>query len=912
MLTPTTLVLRVKSLIFNNLLFKLNASSLGRPSQNVRFNLHNFVIQKLSLLLLFLLMCAVVSAQSQCNIECGSLVGGQSNINSWNKVKFYTKTVDAPNYDLDVLSSYTLGGIATTTAATSFGVGVAGPILTNDRYKEINYLAEKNRSEKLLVDFGACQSFTGAIVTLAKFYGLENQIKGEAGCWRAFDANFNQVGGGTFFADQPLGNGNPGKFTFDLRSGAPFRYLEFTAKPYINSLLKAGFKDNSDYLLQSIVPTCYKIPSCDDILGGTNEYGTWNQVAVTTRAAFSQVFKFSNPGIFVPDGAGIAGSSGLGVPDDEEEEINYNPVTGKSEALRVDLGKKTGYAQFTVARLFEGEQGFWVAYDVSGCEYVVVGQGSFKGEETSGGILKSGGTSGQRTVTVSTTSDFQVIEFTSGPTQSTKSQKDGDVGSGYILHQFIPCPECSGAFEVVSYDPAYNKDGTYINEAFTNPNNAIGPAQNTNSLEPVNFVSLGFGGSIVLKFAQPFINGPGADLSIIETSLSYSEEETEGEGECYGKKEKADIFASQNGIDYLYLGTVTEDGTVDLGSLNWALYVKIVDATCKKNCENAKDNGYDLDGINCLNGKAINPIPQELTACSAQFVKAYSPGTKKNGTAIVQPRRDPNQALGEPDSFDTGNSFVALGFGDGRQKGINATTGFIELGFNSVIFDKLNANDILVVESSSGNPQFREYPEQAEVYASKDGNNWVLLGKTNAADPNKDCNLTLDTEFDFAGKITWARFIKIIDITDPDARKRRSYDCSIIQNQHAFNNGGDGFDVDAVICAYSEEGGYTTNKNATKVKNTLDNYEKDLLKLYPNPAQEYINLDLSEASEFVVPEEGKLNVKIFTSYGRLMQQNIVDINGDFGAELNISSLPKGLYILKFESSGSQKTIKFIK
>jgi hypothetical protein len=928
MLTLTSLKRRFKSLIFDNQLFTTTPSKFAPTSQNVRFNLHKFVLLKVNLLTISLCLLSFSFAYSQCSIDCGSTVGGQSNLSSWNKVKFYTKTVNATNYDADVLSSYNLGGIANITGAQSFGVGVAGPSNINDRFKEINYIVEKNRSEKLLVDFGACQSFTGAIITLAKFYGRENQMKGEAGCWRAFDKNFKQVGGGTFFANQPMGEGNPGLFTFDLRSGAPFRYLEFTALPYINSLLKTNFEESSDYLLQKIVPTCNAIPKSDDILGGTNEYGTWNQVAVTTRSVNSEIFKFTNSSIFVPEGGGISGSSGLGVPDDEEEEINYNPILGKSEALRIDLGKKNKSALFTVARLFEGEQGFWVAYNLSGCEYVEVGRGSFKGEEESGGILKSGGTSGQRTVTVSTTSDFQVIEFTSGPTQSTKSQKDGEEGSGYILHQFIPSPICSGAIEVVSYDPANNRDGSYINEAFSNPNNAIGPAQNNDSFEPVNFVSLGFGGSIVLKFAQPILNGPGDDVSIFETSESFYEESAKKgtgnqktdseEEECDGFQEKADVFASQNGVDYIYLGTVTEDGTVDLGNLNWALYIKILDATCKNNSENPKDNGYDLDGINCLNGRATNPVPQNIIACSAQSVKAYSPGTKKNGTPLLDSRDNPNEALGEPNAEDKFNFSVALGFGDGRQKGINATTGFIELGFDAVIFDKPNAKDILVVETSTnsnaGGPPFRNYPEQAKVYASKDGIKWVYLGKTNVINPNQDCNLLLDTEFDFAGKIAWARFIKIIDITDPNARRRRSDNCAIISNQFAFNNGADAFDVDAVVCAYSEEGesARQKSKNAEKVKNQLTNYEMEALKLYPNPAQEYINLDLSEAAEFVTPDDGKLSVKIFTSYGKLMQQNTVEINGDFGTELNISSLPKGVYILKFESGSSQRTLRFIK
>jgi hypothetical protein len=839
-------------------------------------------------------------SEPNCNIACGGTVGGQSAVSSWNEVSFFTKTIYAPNYDTDLLSTYAAGGNTFVPGSTAFGVGVAGPNNSNDRLLEINYIAEESRSEKLLIDFGGCNSFTGAVITLAKFYGLEGGDYGEAGCWRAFDADFELVGQGTFIANKPIGEGNSGLFTLNIKTGATFRYLEFTAKPYVPSPLKSSFADNSDYLVQKIVPTCSAVVECDDIIGGTNEFSSWDQVAITTRP-FSGAFSASGSEVFVADEAGIAGTNGVGVPNDASSEINYDGETGKSEALRVHFGKNLAYAQFTVARLFEGEVGYWVAYKTENCELVEVGSGSFTGEEESGGIIKSGGTAGQRTVSVQTTNDFEVVEFTSGPTQSSKSDKSG-LSAGYVLHKVAACPICSGAYEVIKYTPGKRKNGQPIDAAFTNPNNALGEPQNTNLLSPVNFVSLGFDGCITLKFAQPFTNGPGADLNIIETS----------EQSCESYLEEADVFASQDGVDFMYLGRICQDGQLDLGMLSWAQYVKIDDKSKRVNFTAVTADGYDLDGITCLNGIEENPVPDDFGGCSAQSVLHYAPGNKKSGHPISLPFRNPAKALGDPDSFDKYPEYVALGFGNGRTLHEAATKGYIDLDFNFAIYDEPGKNDLLVVETSYGNPQFRAYPEQAEVYASKDAVNWVFLGKTNANNPATDCNKNLDTEFDFEGKIDWARYIKIVDITNPNALKRKAIDCATIENKYAFNNSSDGFDLDAVVCLNTNYG-----ESAARLKNASGKeiVERDVLRtpvIFPNPADNRLFIDFSEVAEFVMPDQEVLVLKIYDIYGKPIHNKKVEIGDSFIAELDITKLAKGIYIIRLEADGFQKSLKFVK
>ena len=75
----------------------------------------------------------------------------------------------------------------------------------------------------------------------------------------------------------------------------------------------------------------------------------------------------------------------------------------------------------------------------------------------------------------------------------------------------------------------------------------------------VNFVSLGFSGSITLAFEVPIANGAGNDVRI--------DEATWGNNTCNNYPEKADVFASQDGTNFIYLGQACHDASFDLGLL---------------------------------------------------------------------------------------------------------------------------------------------------------------------------------------------------------------------------------------------------------------------------------------------------------------------------------------------------------
>lgn len=157
----------------------------------------------------------------------------------------------------------------------------------------------------------------------------------------------------------------------------------------------------------------------------------------------------------------------------------------------------------------------------------------------------------------------------------------------------IDCPvhiPCTNASEVISYSPAGNIAGDR-----QDPSKSLGEADGEPFNGTINFVSLGFGGEIVLKLDNPVKNVSGSDLKIWEV--------TGGNNSYEQYKEEADVYGSIDGQSWTYLGRVKNDngdaslGEVDLGSMDEALYIKIVDMSPIV----SNRDGFDVDAISCLN-----------------------------------------------------------------------------------------------------------------------------------------------------------------------------------------------------------------------------------------------------------------------------------------------------------------------
>jgi len=160
------------------------------------------------------------------------------------------------------------------------------------------------------------------------------------------------------------------------------------------------------------------------------------------------------------------------------------------------------------------------------------------------------------------------------------------------------------ADEVVTSSQGLRKNGTGILTDRTDPLDAlIAESLGTPSDTPVlpgTFFSLGWhnpltaptGGSIVVKFNNPFYNQPGVDLKIYEvTGGTYPDE-------------LIDVYVSSDNAAYTQVAdNVARDEDIDIGlaGVTSARYVKVIDVSPIAPFESTAD-AYDLDGIQALCG----------------------------------------------------------------------------------------------------------------------------------------------------------------------------------------------------------------------------------------------------------------------------------------------------------------------
>lgn len=147
---------------------------------------------------------------------------------------------------------------------------------------------------------------------------------------------------------------------------------------------------------------------------------------------------------------------------------------------------------------------------------------------------------------------------------------------------------------VYDYSQGLKKDGSAVDAQRSDPDQALELELGQSAS---NFFSLGFGGWIIFEYDCPVVNGEGDDVKIWEDTWGSYPDET------------AEVYASQDGITWVYLGEADNTNrdllgihtvaSFDLGSLAWAKYIKVVDTTDASIHNNAAD-GYDLNAIEVL------------------------------------------------------------------------------------------------------------------------------------------------------------------------------------------------------------------------------------------------------------------------------------------------------------------------
>lgn len=286
---------------------------------------------------------------------------------------------------------------------------------------------------------------------------------------------------------------------------------------------------------------------------------------------------------------------------------------------------------------------------------------------------------------------------------------------------------------------------------------------------------------------------------------------------------------------------------------------------------------------------------------NASSVVSFMQGRRKDNRVIASNRSNPTQALGEADANDseTGFKFVSLGFG-----------GSLVVKLDHPLMNA-SGPDLRITETSTNNPNFYDYPEQAEIFVSKDGTSFTSLGKTNPASANH-CNTKIDTDFDLDGIVEWCLYVKILDITNPLAKKKNATTC-VDGSLAAFNSAADGFDVDAVTCISSDNQSETTARIA--MPDVHSNSSEEILEssvAFPNPATNSVTIDLNDIEEFVLPEDGKVRLQTWSAIGTQINESTNIINEDFTTTLSLNGFPRGMLIVRIINAGQVKAIRILK
>ncbi len=161
----------------------------------------------------------------------------------------------------------------------------------------------------------------------------------------------------------------------------------------------------------------------------------------------------------------------------------------------------------------------------------------------------------------------------------------------------VPCtPNGIAATEVISFTQKFRANGSPVVAARSNASNALDAPQETDG---VNFVSLGFGGSITLKFPVVIaVNPVATELRVVETSF--------GNPSCASYPERAQFEGSIDGTNWTNIGELCLDGELNIDAAGPIQYLRITDRSAASSFSGSAD-GYDVDGILTINSLCPSP-----------------------------------------------------------------------------------------------------------------------------------------------------------------------------------------------------------------------------------------------------------------------------------------------------------------
>jgi len=447
-----------------------------------------------------------------------------------------------------------------------------------------------------------------------------------------------------------------------------------------------------------------------------------------------------------------------------------------------------------------------------------------------------------------------------------------------------------------NYNPGPLADGVSpiasVRPARTNPNNVVGavdPSTNDSNIGEgsgtVQFVSLGYGGSIELQFATPICNIAGPDFKVWETSYGNS-------SNCVAWPERAAIYARQDACQPWILLTPYNgqclDFEVDLGFLSWASEIRIEDRTDETTpvFQSSNQDAFDVDGIEGYVGCAM-PMVNAADKYSPNAVAAISQGLRNNGSAVLASRSIQSKMLGAPQASDVAtsaanNNFLALGY-----------AGTTTLSFPYTIINVAGA-DVQIYETTFGDNASRScanYPEKARFEGSFDGVTFFDLEAEVTAD-DAGAVLCRDGKLNIPAAYGGINFIKITDVTVLGTVPGAS----------------DGYDVDGILglnqCAASTNSG----RNAESFTEVIGEGEYGV-SVYPNPADKLVSIEINATNS-----TDNYTVIVTDVMGRVVANEVVlnSASASMIQNMDITALPAGLYLVCVQNNDNIEVTRFVK
>jgi len=409
----------------------------------------------------------------------------------------------------------------------------------------------------------------------------------------------------------------------------------------------------------------------------------------------------------------------------------------------------------------------------------------------------------------------------------------------------------------------------------------------------MNFVSLGFGGQIVLEYVGGlFGNGPGLDVNVFET--------TWGDPNWIPNvSETAEVEFSQDGFNWTPKQIAGHNGSFDIAPLVVGKYVRITDVT-NPACNIVGDgiDAYDVDGVvaNYDFGNSVPPnaLCDYIQGTAKQFIGGF-PGQG----IVVQRKSFANANINDP-------SFTVAELSNPALRETVGNYNFWSIGFGGyacfqlpyTVFDG-PMGDFQIFETTWNNQPCPNYPETVNISVSVDGITY------SAAQPLcKDGSINLTA---YGAAYAAVNYIRFDDISDPTK----------------FGKGDDAFDIDNIyiaqlppgqgnppLCSPISEGNRRALPSIENNVGTTGVPES----MFPLEIVGSNVVSSKIAFAATIAEEGGYKYSVRNHIGQELASGQLEGNLYDLSEKTVSTdgFSNGVYFLTLTSANSKETVKFIK